>query len=178
MSPGKPTHSYIGLIAMAILSRPDRRMMLSEVYDWILVNYPYFRWRGSGWRNSVRHNLSLNDCFVKAGRSANGKGHYWTIHPANTDDFLKGDFRRKQAQWKVKSHDARVCAAGYAAAASKTAVAQHEPTLGGPRGSDTAGRRRFDIEFLLKPDEAPRSSAAQLFTLSSGLIPIPLQQNS
>ena len=88
----KPAHSYIGLIAMAILGSADRKLVLSDIYQWILDNYPYFRNRGPGWRNSIRHNLSLNDCFVKSGRSANGKGHYWAVHPANVDDFQKGDF--------------------------------------------------------------------------------------
>jgi hypothetical protein len=100
----KPQHSYIGLIAMAILSTPDHKMVLSDIYQYILDNYPYFRNRGPGWRNSIRHNLSLNDCFVKSGRSANGKGHYWAIHPANVDDFMKGDFRRRKAQRKVRRH--------------------------------------------------------------------------
>lgn len=100
----KPQHSYIGLIAIAILSMPDEKMVLSDIYQHILDNYPYFRNRGPGWRNSIRHNLSLNDCFVKAGRSANGKGHYWAIHPANLDDFKKGDFRRRKAQRKVRRH--------------------------------------------------------------------------
>lgn len=100
----KPQHSYIGLIAMAILSSPEQKMVLSDIYQYILDNYPYFRNRGPGWRNSIRHNLSLNDCFVKAGRSANGKGHYWAIHPANLEDFKKGDFRRRKAQRKVRKH--------------------------------------------------------------------------
>lgn len=100
----KPQHSYIGLIAMAILSVPDKKMVLSDIYQHILDHYPYFRNRGPGWRNSIRHNLSLNDCFVKAGRSANGKGHYWAIHPANVEDFKKGDFRRRKAQRKVRKH--------------------------------------------------------------------------
>lgn len=100
----KPQHSYIGLIAMAILSVADKKMVLSDIYQHILDHYPYFRNRGPGWRNSIRHNLSLNDCFVKAGRSANGKGHYWAIHPANVDDFTKGDFRRRKAQRKVRKH--------------------------------------------------------------------------
>lgn len=72
----KPQHSYIGLIAMAILSHPDTKLVLSDIYQHILDNYPYFRTRGPGWRNSIRHNLSLNDCFIKSGRSANGKGVY------------------------------------------------------------------------------------------------------
>ena len=100
----KPSQSYIGLIAMAILSHRDKKLVLSDIYQWILDNYPYFRSRGPGWRNSIRHNLSLNDCFIKAGRSANGKGHYWAIHPANVDDFQKGDFRRRRAQRRVRKH--------------------------------------------------------------------------
>ncbi|KAH8308505.1 uncharacterized protein fd102C [Drosophila kikkawai] len=100
----KPQHSYIGLIAMAILSSTDIKLVLSDIYQYILDNYPYFRSRGPGWRNSIRHNLSLNDCFIKSGRSANGKGHYWAIHPANMDDFRKGDFRRRKAQRKVRKH--------------------------------------------------------------------------
>ena len=100
----KPQHSYIGLIAMAILSMPEQKMVLSDIYQHILDHYPYFRNRGPGWRNSIRHNLSLNDCFIKSGRSANGKGHYWAIHPANLEDFRKGDFRRRKAQRKVRKH--------------------------------------------------------------------------
>lgn len=98
----KPTHSYIGLIAMAILSSPQQQLVLSDIYQWILERYPYFRTKGSGWRNSIRHNLSLNDCFVKAGRSGNGKGHYWAIHPANLADFVSGDFRRQRAQRRAR----------------------------------------------------------------------------
>nr|CAH8865622.1 unnamed protein product [Trichobilharzia regenti] len=98
----KPNFSYIGLIAKAILSTQERRMILSEIYQWIQLRYPYFRTRGPGWRNSIRHNLSLNDCFIKVGRADNGKGHYWGIHPANLKDFLSGDFRRRRAQRKVR----------------------------------------------------------------------------
>ena len=100
----KPNHSYIGLIAMAILSAKEKKLVLSDIYQWILDNYNYFRTRGPGWRNSIRHNLSLNDCFIKSGRSANGKGHYWAIHPANLEDFQKGDFRRRRAQRRVRKH--------------------------------------------------------------------------
>ena len=98
----KPQQSYIGLIAMAILSHQDEKLVLADIYQYILDNFAYFRQRGPGWRNSIRHNLSLNDCFIKAGRAANGKGHYWAIHTACVDDFKKGDFRRRKAQRKVR----------------------------------------------------------------------------
>jgi len=100
----KPSHSYIGLIAMAILSSPERQLVLSDIYQWISDHYPYFRTRGSGWRNSIRHNLSLNDCFIKAGRSSNGKGHFWSIHPANLEAFLSGDFRRRRAERRTRAN--------------------------------------------------------------------------
>ena len=100
----KPQHSYIGLISMAILSVSEHKLVLADIYQYILDNYQYFRHRGPGWRNSIRHNLSLNDCFIKAGRAANGKGHYWAIHPACKEDFTRGDYRRRKAQRKVRRH--------------------------------------------------------------------------
>ena len=56
---------------MAILSTREEKMMLSDIYEWILYTFPYFRNRGPGWRNSIRHNLSLNACFIKAGPGPN-----------------------------------------------------------------------------------------------------------
>ena len=100
----KPQHSYIGLIAMAILRSEAKKLVLADIYQYILDNFPYFRHRGPGWRNSIRHNLSLNDCFIKAGRASNGKGHFWAVHPACMDDFQKGDFSRRKAQRKVRRY--------------------------------------------------------------------------
>ncbi|CAM9774376.1 unnamed protein product, partial [Bubo scandiacus] len=92
----KPSQSYIALISTAILSSPEKKLLLSDIYQWIMDNYPYFKNKEKSWRNSVRHNLSLNECFVKAGRSDNGKGHFWAIHPANLEDFAKGDYHRRR----------------------------------------------------------------------------------
>ena len=92
----KPTQSYIGLIGKAILSSPQQKLVLGDIYNYILTHYPYFRNKGPGWRNSIRHNLSLNDCFVKVGRSPNGKGHFWAINAINYDDFSRGDYKRKR----------------------------------------------------------------------------------
>lgn len=92
----KPALSYIALIAKAILESNQKRLSLGSIYSWIEKNYPYYVNKGQGWRNSVRHNLSLNDCFIKAGRCEDGKGNYWAIHPANIQDFMRGDFRQRR----------------------------------------------------------------------------------
>uniref|UniRef100_A0A3B3R660 Forkhead box protein G1 n=1 Tax=Paramormyrops kingsleyae TaxID=1676925 RepID=A0A3B3R660_9TELE len=94
VSAAKPTMSYIALIATAILSSPEQRLNLASIYKDVQDRFPYFRTRGQGWKNSVRHNLSLNDCFVKLGRCEDGKGSYWGIHPAHHANFLRGDFRQ------------------------------------------------------------------------------------
>ncbi|XP_055503663.1 forkhead box protein E3-like [Leucoraja erinacea] len=92
----KPAMSYIALIAKAILTSPSKRLNLGSIYKYIEETFPYYKGRGQGWRNSVRHNLSLNECFIKAGRCEDGKGNYWSIHPSNLDDFSKGDFRQRR----------------------------------------------------------------------------------
>jgi forkhead box protein F len=57
--------SYIALIVMAINSTPTKKMTLSEIYSFLQQSFPFFRSTYMGWKNSVRHNLSLNECFIK-----------------------------------------------------------------------------------------------------------------
>ncbi|XP_072295319.1 forkhead box Q2 [Eucyclogobius newberryi] len=98
----KPNQSYIALISKAILASEHKKLLLCDIYQWIMDHYPYFKSKDKNWRNSVRHNLSLNDCFVKAGRSDNGKGHFWAIHPSNYHDFSKGDYHCRRARRRVR----------------------------------------------------------------------------
>ncbi|KAM3620431.1 uncharacterized protein V6R79_023395 [Siganus canaliculatus] len=101
-SADKPNQSYIALISKAILASEQKKLLLCDIYQWIMDHYPYFKSKDKNWRNSVRHNLSLNDCFIKAGRSDNGKGHFWAIHPSNYQDFSKGDYHCRRARRRHK----------------------------------------------------------------------------
>jgi hypothetical protein len=100
----KPPKPYLEIIADAILSTSKRMMQLHEIYNYMEKKYPYFAQNvNKSWRNSVRHNLSLNECFVKAGRGTNGKGNYWRIHQLCEPDFLRGNFRRKNFKQIIRS---------------------------------------------------------------------------
>uniref|UniRef100_H3AHA5 Forkhead box protein M1 n=1 Tax=Latimeria chalumnae TaxID=7897 RepID=H3AHA5_LATCH len=77
----RPPYSYMAMIQFAINSTHNQRMTLKEIYTWIETHFPYFKHTAKpGWKNSIRHNLSLHDMFVRE-TSNNGKISFWTIRP-------------------------------------------------------------------------------------------------
>ncbi|KAM6402638.1 forkhead box protein L1-like [Rhynochetos jubatus] len=96
----KPPYSYVALIAMAIRASPEQRLPLSGIYAYIAGRFPYYR-GARGWRNSVRHNLSLNPCFRRLPRRTGptappGRGGDWVLDPAFQDMFPGGDYRSRR----------------------------------------------------------------------------------
>ncbi|KAM9826958.1 forkhead box protein H1 [Neosynchiropus ocellatus] len=78
----KPPYSYLAMIAMVIQRSPEKKLTLSEILKEISTLFPFFKGNYKGWRDSVRHNLSSYDCFVKVLKDPGkpqGKGNFWAV---------------------------------------------------------------------------------------------------
>ncbi|XP_069066535.1 forkhead box protein J1-B-like [Pleurodeles waltl] len=94
----KPPYSYATLICMAMQASKKTKITLSAIYNWITENFCYYRHAEPSWQNSIRHNLSLNKCFMKVPRQKDepGKGGFWQIDPQYADMFVNGVFKRRR----------------------------------------------------------------------------------
>ena len=103
----KPPYSYIALTAMALYHSHEKMLPLSEIYKFIMDNFPYYRKNTQRWQNSLRHNLSFNDCFIKIPRRPDrpGKGAYWTLHPKALAMFENGSLLRRRKRFKLDSDE-------------------------------------------------------------------------
>ncbi|XP_015446726.1 forkhead box protein I3 [Pteropus alecto] len=156
----RPPYSYSALIAMAIQSAPERKLTLSHIYQFVADSFPFYQRSKAGWQNSIRHNLSLNDCFKKVPRDEDdpGEGNYWTLDPNCEKMFDNGNFRRKRKRRSEASSSSTVAAG----------TSKPEEALSSGLGSGLGGKPEGDSpSALLRPSQSPEPPEGTKSTVSS-----------
>uniref|UniRef100_A0A8C3TD01 Forkhead box Q1 n=1 Tax=Chelydra serpentina TaxID=8475 RepID=A0A8C3TD01_CHESE len=191
----KPPYSYIALIAMAIRDSAGGRLTLAEINDYLMGRFPFFRGAYTGWRNSVRHNLSLNDCFVKVLRDPArpwGKDNYWMLNPSSEYTFADGVFRRRRKRLsRAPPPPPARPAAPAAPASSSCCCCSSAPCscAGGPAGEGRAAAAAaarpgskfsssFAIESLLSRPFQPGPAQRRALWPAPRLLPAPYPPGS
>ncbi|ROT79090.1 Fork head domain-containing protein FD4 [Penaeus vannamei] len=187
----KPPYSYISLTAMAIWNSHEKMSTLSEIYKFIMDNFPYYRKNTQRWQNSLRHNLSFNDCFIKIPRRPDrpGKGAYWTLHPSAMNMFENGSFLRRRKRFKIPKPEKEALEAGLAQINNplrclEASRCSGETLLGGGAGVgpplSQPSKTSFSVESLAAsdaklPQPLPPMPPA---SLPLGFLPPPLPHTS
>ncbi|EGD76234.1 hypothetical protein PTSG_00936 [Salpingoeca rosetta] len=151
---GKPPYSYATLITFALNSvkTGEKKMTLADIYEWIQENYPYFRTADKGWKNSVRHNLSLNKMFKKVPRDPadHGKGCYWAINEDYDPETDGSKTSRKRKKKTSKSSD------------TGEEPAKKPPTAFSPTSSMSGVLQQAQLAELLGSQGIPSASFSSL----------------
>ncbi|XP_033749587.1 forkhead box protein B1-like [Pecten maximus] len=172
----KPPYSYIALTAMAIQSSQEKMLPLNDIYKFIMDRFPFYRQNTQRWQNSLRHNLSFNDCFIKIPRRPDrpGKGSYWALHPMCGEMFENGSFLRRRKRFKLNSMQRafldplRQCLESpYFAERSRMSPVNHTPQQS-PRfqsyghltghGNSSSFKQPFTIENIIAPENKTNNS--------------------
>ncbi|XP_038604337.1 forkhead box protein O4 [Tachyglossus aculeatus] len=170
------SQSYADLISQAIASSPDHRLTLAQIYDWMVRSVPYFKDKGdtnssAGWKNSIRHNLSLHSKFVKVHNEATGKSSWWTLNP----EAGKGGKapRRRAASMDNSSRRARGKKKAAAAAAGGPDEADVWTVFRPRSGSNTSTASARPSPGAAEPDgaddEPPCAPVSEELELMDGL---------
>ena len=105
--PNKPDLSYAALVGRAILSSPEHRLTLQEIYDWITIVYPHYKRGETTWMNSIRHVLSTTVCFRKVPRDRSVGRTLWAIYDEDLVCFKDGGFKKHLCKDYITGNDGK-----------------------------------------------------------------------
>ncbi|XP_026737308.1 forkhead box protein O-like isoform X1 [Trichoplusia ni] len=154
--------SYADLITQAITSAQDNRLTLSQIYEWMVQNVPYFKDKGdsnssAGWKNSIRHNLSLHNRFMRVQNEGTGKSSWWMINP----DAKPGKSVRRRAVTmetsKFEKRRGRVKKKAEILRNEATADATPSPSSSISESQDMFPESPLHSNFQLSPDFRQRA---------------------
>uniref|UniRef100_Q9W4Q0 RT01015p n=2 Tax=melanogaster subgroup TaxID=32351 RepID=Q9W4Q0_DROME len=92
--PKKPPFTYTELIEYALEDKGE--LTVSGIYQWISDRFPYYKSNDDRWKNSVRHNLSINPHFRKGVKAPQGAGHLWAISSGDSAENVLAWEHKKQ----------------------------------------------------------------------------------
>ncbi|XP_016942113.2 uncharacterized protein fd3F isoform X1 [Drosophila suzukii] len=93
-APKKPPFTYTELIEYALEDKGE--LTVSGIYQWISDRFPYYKSNDDRWKNSVRHNLSINPHFRKGVKAPQGAGHLWAISSGDSAENVLAWEHKKQ----------------------------------------------------------------------------------
>ncbi|XP_068189897.1 forkhead box protein O6b isoform X1 [Antennarius striatus] len=175
--------SYADLITRAIESTPEKRLTLSQIYDWMVRFVPYFKDKGdsnssAGWKNSIRHNLSLHSRFIRVQNEGTGKSSWWMLNPEG-GKIGKGPRRRAasidngtrylKAKGRINRKRAVALGIGRGQSQGGGPTMQSSPEHGSPAGKGGVGMGGDEYETWTDLHSRTSSSTS---TLSGCLSPI------
>lgn len=97
----RPNWPYTTLITRAILSCPEACLPLNRIYEYISTLHPFYDMSVKKWQNSVRHNLSIHDIFVKV--RLNDSGSVWKLNDDVVQEFLENWYQGNLIKLKKSS---------------------------------------------------------------------------
>ncbi|XP_050401853.1 forkhead box protein B1 [Patella vulgata] len=153
----KPPYSYIALTAMAIQASGEKMLPLSDIYKFIMDNFPFYRKNTQRWQNSLRHNLSFNDCFIKIPRRPDrpGKGSYWALHPMCGDMFENGSFLRRRKRFKTKMKSLSASMESLKSELSSAAFIQEQARIRLQMSQDSSRFQPYSVSSYTAPPKQP-----------------------
>ncbi|EGT46212.1 hypothetical protein CAEBREN_13334 [Caenorhabditis brenneri] len=102
----RPLMTFKDMIVEAVRGSPEKRLKLKEIYEEIQRLHPYYEsvsepWK---WQNTIRHNLTMHDCFVKENEGSN-YAHYWTLDEEKLGAGARGRGRSRSMRRAPRNED-------------------------------------------------------------------------